>query len=109
MQNGSSVGICTQRIYVSARLAQICVLSRCLRTKISASELSGKSIKSALLVGKFSLHSSSDILPNKSASFCGEAYLLKLDKKKTVRDRHAHLKGAKKDVVAPILWLPESV
>ncbi len=38
-------------IYVFARLAPICMLSRCLLTKISALELSWKFIKSALLVG----------------------------------------------------------
>ncbi len=51
MQNGSSVGICTRCVHVFARLAPICVLSRCLFNKISASELSRKVIKSALLVG----------------------------------------------------------
>ncbi len=41
----------THCIHVFARLAPICMLSRCLSTKISASELRRKFIKSALLVG----------------------------------------------------------
>ena len=49
MQNESSVGICTRRMHVFARLAPICMPSRCLVTKISASELSQKFVKCALL------------------------------------------------------------
>ena len=54
MQNGSSVGIYyTQCIHVFARLAPIGMLSRSvIINKISASELSRKFIKSALLVGR---------------------------------------------------------
>ena len=48
MQSGSSVGICCMHIF--ALLAPVC--SCCLLTKISASELSWKFIKSALLVGQ---------------------------------------------------------
>ena len=55
MQNGTSVGECTGCIHVFERLAPICMLSRCLVTKISASELSRRFVKSALLVG-VSLH-----------------------------------------------------
>ena len=51
MQNGSSVEICARCIHVFAHLAPIYMLSRCLLTKISASELSRKFIKSALLAG----------------------------------------------------------
>ncbi len=52
MQNGSSVGICARCTHIFARLAPICMLSRCLATKSRHSELSWKSIKSALLVGQ---------------------------------------------------------
>ena len=48
MQNRSSVGICTHCIHVSARLAPICMLSRCLLTTF----LHPCSVKSALLVGE---------------------------------------------------------
>ncbi len=51
MQHESLVGTRTHCIHVFARLALICKPSRCLLTKISASELSRKFIKSALLVG----------------------------------------------------------
>ncbi len=51
MQNGRSVGICIRCIHVFEHLAPICMLSRCLLTKISASEPSRKFIESALLVG----------------------------------------------------------
>ncbi len=52
VQNGSSVGMCsTRRTHAFARLAPICMLCRCLSNAISASELSRKFIKSALLVG----------------------------------------------------------
>ena len=51
-KNGSSVGIRTCCIHIFACLAPICVLGRCLLKKISASELSRKFIKSALLVGQ---------------------------------------------------------
>ena len=50
-QNGSRVGICTRWVHVFALLASICMLSRCLLNRISASEISPKFIKSALLVG----------------------------------------------------------
>ncbi len=53
MQNGSSVGTYTHCIHVFACLAPICMLSRCLSLKISASELSRIFIKSALLVGYY--------------------------------------------------------
>ncbi len=54
MQNGGSVRISTHRIQVFARLAPICLLSRCLYyNKISASELSRKFIKGTLLVGYY--------------------------------------------------------
>ncbi len=42
----------THCMHVFARLALICVLSRVLTNKISASELSRKFIKGALLVGQ---------------------------------------------------------
>ncbi len=45
MQNGSLFGIYTHCIHIFVRLAPICMLSRCLLTKISASELSRKFIK----------------------------------------------------------------
>ena len=51
MQNGSSVGICTCCIHIFARLASTCMLSPVRINKISASELSRKFIKGALLVG----------------------------------------------------------
>ncbi len=50
-KNGSSVGIRTHCIHVFARLATIFMLSRCMFDKISASELSRKFTKSALLAG----------------------------------------------------------
>ncbi len=50
-KNGSSVGTRTRCTHVFARLAPICMLSRCLSTKISAAELSRKFIQCALLVG----------------------------------------------------------
>ncbi len=50
-KNGSSVGIYTHCIHIFARLVPICVLSRCLSTEVSASELTRKFIKSVLLVG----------------------------------------------------------
>ncbi len=50
-KNGSSVGICTRRINVFARFVPIYMLSWYFINKISASELSRKFIKSALLVG----------------------------------------------------------
>ncbi len=53
MQNESSVGLCTRCMHAFARLVPICKLSRCLLTKISASELRRKFIKSVLLVGHF--------------------------------------------------------
>ncbi len=40
MQNGSSVGTCARCMHVFARSVPIRMLSRCLSTKISASELS---------------------------------------------------------------------
>ena len=52
MRNGSSVGTCTHRIHVFARLALICNAQSVLINKISASELRRKLTKSALLVGK---------------------------------------------------------
>ncbi len=55
MQNGSSVGICTRCIHVFARLAPDLYAQSVLIHKISASELSRKFIKSALLVGNWSL------------------------------------------------------
>ncbi len=45
MQNGSSVGIHTHFIHVFALLVPICMLSRCLATKIYASDLSRKFIE----------------------------------------------------------------
>ncbi len=51
-KNESSVGIFAHCIRVFARLVSICMLCRRLSTKISASELSRKLIKSALLVGQ---------------------------------------------------------
>ena len=45
IQNGNSAGICTQCIHVFTRLAPICMLSRCLLTKISAQELIWKLTK----------------------------------------------------------------
>ncbi len=51
MQNGSSVGTCPRCIHVFARLALMCMLSRCLGTKISASEIRRNFTKNALLVG----------------------------------------------------------
>ncbi len=51
MQNGSPVGACTRCMHVFARSAPSCMLSRCLVTELSASELSRKLIKSPLLVG----------------------------------------------------------
>ena len=55
MQNGSSVGTCTHCIHAFAYFAPICMLSRSLLTKISASELSAKFICCELLVGEGSL------------------------------------------------------
>ena len=51
MQNGSSVGPCTHYIHVFAYVAPICMLRTKNINNISASELSRKFIKSALLVG----------------------------------------------------------
>ena len=54
VQNGRSVGTCTRCTHVFCTFWQrICMLSRCSVTKISASELRRKFIKSALLVGFF--------------------------------------------------------
>ncbi len=44
LQNGSSVGTCPHSLHVFAHLAPICMLSRCLLTKNSASELCQRSI-----------------------------------------------------------------
>ncbi len=41
----------TRCVHVLACSAPTCMLSQCLATKMSASELSGKFVKSALLVG----------------------------------------------------------
>ncbi len=54
MQNGGSVVIRISCIQIFAHLVPICMLNRSLLTKISASELSRKFIKSALLVGEAS-------------------------------------------------------
>ncbi len=52
-QKGSSVGICTRCIHVFfACLAPICHAQSVLVDKVSASELSRKLIRSALLVGQ---------------------------------------------------------
>ncbi len=51
MKNGSSVGIYTHFIHVFARLAPICMLSRCLSTKFLHRNSCRKFIKSALVVG----------------------------------------------------------
>ena len=52
-KNGSSVGTCTCCVHVFFHvLVPICMLSRWLSTKISASELRRKFLKVALLVGK---------------------------------------------------------
>ena len=54
MQNGSSVGIRTRCVHIFAHLAPICMPQSVIINKISTSELSRKSIKSALLVGNTS-------------------------------------------------------
>ncbi len=51
IQNGSSMGICTHRVYIFARLGVDLHAQSVLINKISASELSRKFIKSVLLVG----------------------------------------------------------
>ncbi len=51
MQNGSSVGICTQCKHVFARFGADLHAQSVLSNKISAAELRRKLIKSALLVG----------------------------------------------------------
>ncbi len=51
MQNGSSVRICTCFVHVFARLALDLYTHSAISNKISASELTRKFIKSALLVG----------------------------------------------------------
>ena len=51
MQDGGSVGICTRCTQVSARCGTDLHAQSVLVNKISASELSRKFIKSALLVG----------------------------------------------------------
>ncbi len=50
-KNESSVGICTRCIHVLARLGADLYAQSVIINKISASELSRKLIKSALLVG----------------------------------------------------------
>ena len=78
MQNGSSVGICTRCVHVFVRLATICMLSRWLSKKNSASELRWKFTKSALLVGWLPLG-------------------LKTDKKKrSAKERHFQTSDASK-------------
>ena len=55
-QNGSSVGISTHCMHVFCTFgARLVCSSRCLVTKISASELSRKLIKGALLVGYYTV------------------------------------------------------
>ncbi len=55
VQNGSSVGMCTRRVHVFARLAPDLHAQSVISNKISASELRRNFIKSALLVGNLFL------------------------------------------------------
>ena len=94
MQNVSSVGIFTQCIHVRvARLAPTCMLSRCLLTKISASELSRKFIKSCI-VGWVGLSEKKEI----------RKWICK--KKLTLRHENGQMER-KDDVMNPIPSFPQ--